>query len=406
MIHSLMRRRGGQTDFSASGALASIAAVGLMLRMGWLLFGPAADPPDTAVLLETGHALVETGRMSSPLYMPGYPILLHALGGHVLGLQIALSVVTVLLVYELAERLWRDQAAALAAAAFCAVHPMLVYYANLRTTETVYIFLLLAGLVLVQRRKLLIGAVVLVLANLVRPSLDMIMPAVVALLAFAARRDWRDSLRAVGWYAGVYVLGMASWWLHNYAAYGQFVRLNLADGVTLVIENNASFASGHGTEIWGTFPQNDAIVRNDAMKRAAIEYVLANPRQWLAGCVRRLQAFLSLWPIGPVAGWQKIACAAVVLPVFLGAAGSLRLIRRQSRLLEASPFLLIIGFLTALHVATHANERYRLPLDPLLIVLASGPIALLARPLMARVVGRRATPWKTGAATAPDEGRG
>jgi hypothetical protein len=283
---------------------------------------------------------------------------------------------------------------------------MLVYYANLRTTETVYIFLLLAGLVLVQRRKLLIGAVVLVLANLVRPSLDMIMPAVVALLAFAARRDWRDSLRAVGWYAGVYVLGMASWWLHNYAAYGQFVRLNLADGVTLVIENNASFASGHGTEIWGTFPQNDAIVRNDAMKRAAIEYVLANPRQWLAGCVRRLQAFLSLWPIGPVAGWQKIACAAVVLPVFLGAAGSLRLIRRQSRLLEASPFLLIIGFLTALHVATHANERYRLPLDPLLIVLASGPIALLARPLMARVVGRRATPWKTGAATAPDEGRG
>ena len=39
------------------------------------------------------------------------------------------------------------------------------------------------------------------------------------------------------------------------------------------------------------------------------------------------------------------------------------------------PIWLPIIFLTALHLSFHATARYRLPLDPLLIALASGVLA-------------------------------
>jgi hypothetical protein len=44
---------------------------------------------------------------------------------------------------------------------------------------------------------------------------------------------------------------------------------------------------------------------------------------------------------------------------------------------EMVPLWIAILFLTALHAATHASMRYRLPLDPLLMVLAAGPLAML-----------------------------
>jgi hypothetical protein len=51
---------------------------------------------------------------------------------------------------------------------------------------------------------------------------------------------------------------------------------------------------------------------------------------------------------------------------------------RQWRML--APIYLIVGYFTLVHVVTIASLRYRLPLEPLLIVLAAEPIgATLAR---------------------------
>jgi hypothetical protein len=42
----------------------------------------------------------------------------------------------------------------------------------------------------------------------------------------------------------------------------------------------------------------------------------------------------------------------------------------SQHLLRIVPIILLIGYLTAIHMVTHGIPRYRLPLEPFLIVLA------------------------------------
>jgi hypothetical protein len=59
-----------------------------------------------------------------------------------------------------------------------------------------------------------------------------------------------------------------------------------------------------------------------------------------------------------------------------GALASLALVSGWQRRL---PLWLPVVFLTTLHLTFHALPRYRLPLDPLLIVVASGSLAAWQR---------------------------
>src|SRR5437763_2222270 len=142
--------------------------VALLLRIAWHLhFGTAEGMPDTTLYIETGSALFATGKMSSFLYMPLYPVAIHLLGvSGIVWLLILLSTWAVHLVYLVALAVWNDRNAALVAAGACAIHPVLINYANAPLTETSFCFLVMLGLTLLYINKIALAALVFVLANL------------------------------------------------------------------------------------------------------------------------------------------------------------------------------------------------------------------------------------------------
>src|SRR5438876_2820492 len=204
-------------------ANSALLLVAFLLRTAWHLhFGTADATPDTMVYIETGNALFATGKMSSFLYMPLYPAAIHLLGlSGVVWLQILLSTWTVHLVYLVALAIWNDRNAALVAAGACAIHPVLVYYANAPLTETSFSFLVMLALLLLYRNKIAAAALVFVLANLTRPTLDLVYPLMFAASALAAAPP-RAMLAAkrVAIYLVIYLALMSPWWVHNYALYG------------------------------------------------------------------------------------------------------------------------------------------------------------------------------------------
>jgi hypothetical protein len=365
--------------------LALIITAGFVLRVFWHFFGPATDPTDAAVYIASGEALFATGKMSSELYMPLYPILLHLVGIEtIIWLQIVLSTLTIPLAKALADRLWRSEYAGLIAAAFCAVHPVLIYYANLRLTETSFAFLFLLGILFLFRQQFFAATLALVLANLIKPSFDIVLPLIVLAGVLIVPRTGAlvFALRRLGVFVAVYVTLMSPWWMHNYYVYGKFVRLTLSDGITLLLENNPSFER-HGLD-WTKDPPwaryggiSDPVARNDAMKADAVAYIRERPLTWLTASVDRLKVFLTPWPSEKVAVQFKVACSVAILPFMLGALAALWHVRRLWRLML--PLMIPVAFITLVHVATHATMRYRLPIDPLLIVLAAGPIAATLR---------------------------
>ena len=372
--------------------LLALVIGGAVLRIGWHLTWPGKDPPDAEIYLQGARELLTKGRMENDIYMPLYP-LLAGFTGHsgIIWLQIALSTLSIVLVYQLTKLIWKLQSAALLASLLCASNPILIYYTNLRLTETSFIFLVLSGLTLLAEQRILIGIVALVLADLTRPTLDLMLPIIVALSVFTIRpalKQWRPASRELGrrlvLYAAIYLVLMSPWWLHNYVKYGTFVRLSLGDGIVMILENSEETERLEGdwatAAPWARFSAiADPVARNNAMKAAGVSYIKERPKAWLVGSVDRLRRFLTPWPAPQVPLAVKVVTALAVVPFMLGALLSLRWWRRRWR--SFAPLLLVIGFLSAVHIATHALIRYRLPLDPLLMAMAAGPIAISLRAL-------------------------
>jgi len=166
-------------------SLGGIIACAVLARGTLFWLAPHVETPDTAAYIESGDTLFAAGHMASPLYMPLYPILIHLSGyDGVIWVQIALSAATAFLVYRLACAIWQDKEAGLIAAGLYAVHPLLIYFAIARLTETLAIFLLVVGLHELYRQRVFTASVALVLLDLTRPSFDYILPLLVVLGAF------------------------------------------------------------------------------------------------------------------------------------------------------------------------------------------------------------------------------
>jgi len=193
-----------------------------------------------------------------------------------------------------------------------------------------------------------------------------------------------EALQQLGIYVLVYCALMTPWWVHNAKAYGSFVRLTPGAGTALYAGNNPLNRSGGGNigidyDLTGFANIADPLERDRALRNAAIAYIVQNPQRFVELAALK---FLRIWRLWPVHEAYRTTAAAVVLfaslvPVLLLAGLGLYVNRGQLRRL--SPVLLFgIGY-TAAHMVLVGTIRYRLPLEPFLIILAGAGASYLVR---------------------------
>jgi hypothetical protein len=186
---------------------------------------------------------------------------------------------------------------------------------------------------------------------------------------------------------------MTPWWAHNYARYGQFVRLNLAGGIVLYTGNNPLNVSGGGVGggqdvDLGTYGGiADPVQRDAAFRNAAINYIKSDPWHFIAMMPVK---FARLWRPWPYAEEFKnplivlvsvISAIPAIILALIGLAFTLR-----SHFLRLLPCLAYLGYLTLVHVITFGSVRYRVPLEPFVLILAAAGLIELLRRIE---VGRR-----------------
>ncbi|MET0429120.1 MAG: hypothetical protein ABW026_11565, partial [Microvirga sp.] len=370
-------RAGMPLGASAPPALdiAAVTVLALVARIVWHLVVPVRDWPDTEVYLQTGHALLSTGLMSSANYMPVYPLAISLAGyGGIVPVQLVVSALCAGLVQVIAFDIFGSRRAALLSGLIAALYPPLVFYANMRLTETLYIALVLLAFASFHRGAFLAGSIALVASILTRPSLDLVAPFLIVAFCVARRETGFSTIsRRLGLYGLVYVVLMAPWWWHNWLLYHAFVRLDVAMGNLLVIENSDLF-DRVGLDFDALAPAwerfygiSDPIARDRAMVDAALDYIRNDPLHWLWRCADRFARFWSFVP-GSQSRLVNVVSIATTLPVT--ALAILALVRLGVRRLRpVVPILLLVAYLTAIHTLTHGIPRYRLPLEPFLIVL-------------------------------------
>ena len=399
-IWSLDAISGKQPTLSSSWieriAASRLTLIAILVAAFALRVFAAVIVPDQSVMLgdavayrEVGKSLWATGQMNALYFMPLYPALVAVFGPGwpQLLIDIALSTVLVWLIYELTDAIFASKRAAILAGAVAAVYPYFIFYSIVGLTETLFMVLLLAAYLCWYRNAYIAASVFSVLGILTRPVLDPLAPLLLLYFAIAIRGlSIKAAAKYLAIYVGIYCVLMAPWWLHNYKAYQTFVRLNLGSGVALLSGNSPSNQSGgidnNLNATMAPFAEiADPVARDKAMQRAALNYIKEDPGRFLIQAAKRFQRFWSPWPqteeySRPL---YKLISFCSFIPVLLLALVFVVLYGR-TYFRRIAPLLLFIVYLNSLHLVFPASLRYRLPVEPFLIILAAaGAVHLVDR---------------------------
>jgi 4-amino-4-deoxy-L-arabinose transferase-like glycosyltransferase len=376
----------------AANKLLCILALAFVVHVVVLALLPGQQFPDAQSYRTAASEFRAWRLMVNNEIMPLYPLLVAVVGdgwGQKFA-DLALSLASIWLVYAIALRIFRDETMALVAALFCAVWPHFVFFAAVGLTETLFITLVLAAFLCLYDRRYVLASAFLVLAILTRPAIDFFAPILVALFSVGVHREPVRLLgRRLLTYLVVYVALMSPWWAYNYARYGQFVRLNLAAGVVLYTGNNPLNVHGGGVSEGPTQDADlsryrrilDPVEQDRAFRNAAIRYIKDHPWRFVSMMPVK---FLRLWRPWPYSDefqspWVVAVSVASVVPAFILALAGLATTWR-AHFVRLLPCLAYLGYLTLVHVVTFGSVRYRVPLEPfVLIYAAAGLVGLLRR---------------------------
>lgn len=411
------RRRAEWVAILAVAALARFVFAGAVVGFDTPPKADEADYHAIAVNLLEGDGFASFEGTPTARRPPGYPMFLAATyaiagesprAGRVV--QAILGVAVVFLTGLLARRHF-GETVSLVAAALAALNPFLIFMSGYLLTENLYIVLLLAALLCARDPRTLAASlpraaatgVLLALATLARPTgLPMFEWVLAALLAWAGV-SWRARLVRGAFATAAFALVVLPWYARNASVVGGWV-LTTHGGVTFLQGNNEKVSSvpqwRGGAAPLEVLPRFDEMTELDEFTRDRLAFELGRdylrahtgdvPRLVFWKLVRFWRVHSDMGLSGVKSGWWwskdstlgrlaaevdvGFAYAVVVVPLFvLGAVATFR------RWRELSLFLGTIVVHTAVAMVFYGSLRSRIPIEPVMCVLAASALAAIAR---------------------------
>lgn len=306
--------------------------------------------------------------------------------------NILLSTATVYIIYLISLEVFEDKRVANIAAIITTFYPFFNFYSISILTETVYIFFLylafLFGIRFIKNFKLkdlFFFTLFFTVDALSRFQNLGMYPFVLLLFIYFAYRNKKKVLPVVAIFSVTFILVMTPWWLRNMNVFGKFVLTSEGySGHVFYAGNNPLNKSGGGiggADVdYSQFEHiKDLEERDKTMWQAGIEWIKNNPKDWLILEFRKFQRFFSLTFYAPAYDkWYynlvSILSYGVILVIFLY---SLFFIKPHFK--ELSLMFLVSMLTVGIYMVFIASIRYRLPIEPFMIVVASFGIDRLIR---------------------------
>jgi 4-amino-4-deoxy-L-arabinose transferase-like glycosyltransferase len=344
------------------------------------------------------------GGLAPSAYMPpAYPyllVLLLKLGGDrspawlVLELvQAALGVLLVYVIYRTALLL-AERRVAIAGAILVAVFPTQVYACNEFHSINFYMVLGAFTVFYLTRYLEQSGAWKdIVLAGFSMGFLMLFRAEAPALLfLYAVVLVWRQGWRAMApaaVFIAIALLCLAPWTLRNYVAFGKFIPVAVSAGENLWIGNNAH-ATGSQHYDYGAFSPEDLrrdlarvpenrdyqYARDKVFERYAVHFALTHPLSEVKLMLTKLAIFFVYDP-AHIKGRQPIYWVPSVLLSVLAAYGAWL---RGGKLWKEDLIIVVsVLFAVAVTAAVFALPRYKIVIDPFLMIFAAQVVSRWGR---------------------------
>ena len=403
-----MLTSGERMRLRLSSQLLVLLAVGLALRLSWVAVHHVTPVSDFAEYNQHAATLVTHGnysdnpRYSDAYWEPGWPVVLaalysvfgvHPLLGAVLGTLLEWGAIVVAAVA--ASRLLRPRFATLSVAAMC-LYPGAIAYGPVLGTEHLAALLFTAVVVLVAlaqptSRTALTAGLLAGASILTRSEYGAATVVLIAVWLWRALPMRRVVNVATVSAAGALIC-LGPWIARNAITFGEFIPASTNGGVTFYLGTvSPRYTEPPIVKRLGDTSTRHPAAHDEMWLRMGLRNVIDNPLRWLAFDVQRIpyqygqETLLLNWGRinNPVA--QRVANIYWLTIVALALIGVGSMIAARRQVLPA--WWLIAGSIAAvslLKTAFIVNQRDRLPLTYLLILIAGLGTQRLADLIAAR----------------------
>ncbi len=377
-----------------------IVAVALLLRLAWAACVPV-DPVSDGVLYDafaksiaSGHGFAfADGTMTEywPVGTSAIYASLYVVFGEQPGVlptfQALIGASIVYLTWRLAEQTLGGRVAAVAAW-MTALWPLLIEFTTVNASELLFITVVLLALnVWISWRipptfRMILWGASIAAATYIRPTA---LPIALALPAiqWLIDRNWRTLVHGLLVSAVTATLLFAPWSYRSLVLFDRFVLVSANGGVNLWMGNNPESTGGYMDLPARTFATE--VDRDHFYGAVAVKFILTHPIEYATLSLKRAVTTFDRETIGIV--WNQKALAAKYQQSTLsalkgissaywwallaaGLAGVALIVRRQP-LLSCWPVLAALAYFSAFPVLTVAMDRYHVPIDPLLAIVAA-----------------------------------
>lgn len=384
--------------------LLAILTLAFALRLLWALFIAVVPVSDSAAYLALAKSLAEgrgyawaDGTLTA-FWPPGTSFLyggLFWLFGQrfepIVALNLMAGVAVVYLGFRI-TRLLYGRPVALLAAALLAVWPLLIQFTTILASEILFLVpVLMATLVVFETRSPkpwhFIGFGFLVaVASYIRPTATPLL-VILPVLCLLRVPSWRHLAGWVGVGGLVCMLAIWPWTERNSRLFGQPTSLSTNFGANLWMGNNSRSQGTYQTfEEYIHLPNEK--LRDDQMRKDAIDFIVDNPVEFLKLGVKRLVVTFDRETIGVVwnihgiearfenTPWVASALKLVstgywYVVLLAGLAGGVLMVRRERWRVIGNPVIVVSLFFAAVPAVMVGQDRYHVPMIPLIACCAA-----------------------------------
>lgn len=282
--------------------------------------------------------------------------------------QLILSSLTCLLIYLLAEELF-NKIAALFSGFAVAFYPDLIFWMSFARPETLFIFLLSLGFLLLIKgnsRKnqplLYISAIIFGLASLTRITITPFLPLLLLWQARFFSKNRKESFKVALLMAIIIVMVLLPWGIRNYVVFDKFNVLSDEAGILIgSIETEEQYKS---IEINKEYNSYDSLILKIAV------FIKNNFKVYLASCWHR---FLIFWSpltqvMRPLAKLYKGLSWLIIFPAAFW--GMITSRKKRERGVELIIMFIFYYALLCSMSLMHLHLVYRYPIQPFLCIFA------------------------------------
>jgi 4-amino-4-deoxy-L-arabinose transferase-like glycosyltransferase len=379
-----------------------VTAVGLACRIVWLHW-PLSTTGDSIEYLETGARLAATGtfsmdgRIPSSWLPPLYPAFIAACSlasrhpvAPLLAIQVVLGALTVTFTYTVAAQSFGGRAA-LVAGLGLALAPMTARYTTVVLSETIFTFILMAGVWAWTRGRSAACGLAFGLAVLTRTSL---LPFVILLAVAGFVPLVRGNRQMYLRIAIVALLTVSPWVIRNAVVVGRVTVADASWGNNLLL---GTIALRPGANRYaqtraavGELADTPSVASEKATAQLAIARIRAEPVQWIRARLSQYPfLFVDTGDYLPLQAnritfgraWSEGILSTLLLKlVFLTGniaflvLASYGMWMSRSRALELAPLWTVPIYFAAAHLPVFVEPRYGLPLVPFLATFAGAAL--------------------------------